>query len=326
MITARRLALGAGVVLAGMAAGCIGPASRGSFESNFTVSGPAHLYLTNGSGSTRITAGTSGQVQIHGDFRVRTLPWEDSRRRAEDISRHPPVRQEGSLIRVGFERFHGGDVSVDYVIQVPPETEVRVADGSGDVSVSGVAGPVTLASGSGDVTLSQIQGGVHSTSGSGNVHADGIKGSAEITAGSGDITLNTIGGVVRVTTGSGNITVSSPGDTVSLRNGSGDIRVTGASSDLRVHTGSGTVRVAGSPAMGAYWELRAGSGDVGLTVPSTATFRFYAQTHMGDIQSSVPMTIIEKTKRELRGVVGQGSARVEVETGSGDIRLESSRP
>jgi DUF4097 and DUF4098 domain-containing protein YvlB len=111
-----------------------------------------------------------------------------------------------------------------------------------------------------------------------------------------------------------------------LRNGSGDIHVAGATADLRVHTGSGTVSVEGSPASGAYWEVRAGSGDVSLNVPSSAGFRFYAQTRLGDIHSSLPMTILEQSKREIRAVVGQGSARVEVRTGSGDVRLNSSRP
>lgn len=326
MIAKGNITLAAALLLAGSTAACIGPASQGSFQKNFTVTGPAHLYLSNGSGSTRITAGAPGQVLVHGNFQIRTLPWESSTHRAAEISQNPPVRQEGSLIRVGFDRFHGGSLSVDYVISVPPDTEVRVIDGSGDVSVSGVTDAVSVTAGSGDITLSQIQGGIHTTAGSGNLHADSIKGSAEITAGSGDIVLNSVGGAVRVTTGSGDITLTSPGNTVSLRNGSGDIRVTGAASDLRVHTGSGTVRVQGSPSTGAYWELRSGSGDIGINVPSDAAFRFYAHTRRGEIRSSLPLTILEQSKRELRAVLNQGAARVEVETGSGDIRLDSSRP
>ena len=106
-------------------------------------------------------------------------------------------------------------------------------------------------------------------------------------------------------------------------NGSGDIRVTGASSDLRIHTGSGTVTVAGSPSTGAYWELHAGSGDIVLNVPPNAGFHFNAQTRKGDIESHLPLTVLERSRRELRAVLGQGTARVEVETTTGDIRLNS---
>jgi DUF4097 and DUF4098 domain-containing protein YvlB len=326
MTTARGVVLGATLALAGLASGCIGPTSRGSFERTLTVTGPTRLYLTNGSGSARISAGASGQVHVRGEFRVRTLPWENSARRAADLAQDPPIRQEGSLIHIGLERYRGGNVSVDYDIEVPPETEVRAIDGSGDLSIGEIAGPVNLTTGSGDLTVKQIQGDVHAVTGSGDIHVESIKGAVELTAGSGDVVLGGIGGVVRVNTGSGDITLTSPGDTVTLRNGSGDIRVTGASSDLRIRTGSGTVNVDGSPSTGAYWEIHAGTGDVSLRVPPTAAFRFYARTRMGDIRSSLPLTILERSKREIRAVVGEGSARVEVQTGTGDVRLNSSRP
>ncbi len=324
MNIAKRMLLGAVVLLAGVSVGCIGPVVRGNFDRTLTVTGPARLYLSNGSGSTRIHAGAPGQIHIHGDFRVRGWLWGNPRRSAAELSQNPPIRQEGSLVHVGSPQFGAGAVSISYTVEVPPNTEVRVTTGSGDLNVGGIAGPVTATTGSGDVQMSEIQGDVNATAGSGDMRMEGIQGSAEITAGSGDVEMRSIGGRVRVKTGSGDITLSSPGNTVTVRNGSGDIRVTGASSDLRIRTGSGTVTVAGSPSVGSYWELHAASGDINLTVPPNAAFRFHAQSRMGSIQSHVPMTIVEQSRRELRAVVGQGSARVEVETASGDVRLNSS--
>lgn len=322
----RRLVLVAVVLTTGLGVGCIGPSVRGNFDRNLTVAGPSRLYLSNGSGSARIEAGPPGRIHVHGEFRVRSWLWGNPHRSAARLSQNPPIRQEGSLVHVGFAQFRAGDVSVDYTIEVPPDTEIRAIDGSGDLTVTGVAGPVTATVGSGDLNLREIQGNVRITAGSGDIRIRNVHGSTEITSGSGDVTLGPIGGRVRVTTGSGDITLTRPGNAVTLRNGSGDIRVTGASSDLRIHTGSGTVTVAGSPSTGAYWELHAGSGDVSLTVPPNASFRFHAHTRMGDIQSQLPMTILDRGHRELRAVVGRGTARVEVETGTGDIRLHPSRP
>jgi hypothetical protein len=314
------------VLLAGVSVGCIGPVASGNFDRTLTVTGPGSLYLSNGSGSTQIHAGAPGQIHIHGEFRLRGWLWGNPHRSAAELSENPPIRQEGSLVHVGSPQFGVRSASINYTIEVPPNTEVRVTTGSGDVNVGGIAGPVTATTGSGDVQMSEIQGDVHVTAGSGDMRMDGIKGSAEVTAGSGDVEMKSVGGRVRVKTGSGDITLSAPGNAVTLSNGSGDIRVTGASSDLRVRTGSGTVSVSGSPSAGSYWELHAASGDVALNVPSTAAFRFHAQSRMGDIQSRLPMTIVEKSRHELRAVIGQGSARVEVETGTGDIRLNSSQP
>jgi len=323
MNTARRMLLGAVVLLAGISVGCIGPVVHGNFDRTLTVTGPARLYLSNGSGSVRIHAGPPGQIHIHGEFRVRGWLWGNPRHSANELSQNPPILQEGSLIRVGAPEFHVGNVSIDYTIEVPADTEVRATAGSGRLAIAGVAGPVAATVGSGDVNLSEIQGNVRATAGSGEVRIEGVQGSAEITAGSGDVQLRSVGGRVRVTTGSGDITLSSPGNAVTLHNGSGDIRVTGAASDLRIHTGSGTVNVAGSPSTGAYWEFHSASGDIVINVPPNAGFHFNAQTRMGDIESRLPLTILERSRRELRAVLGQGTARVEVETASGDIRLNS---
>ncbi len=323
MKASRQLLLGAALVLAGLGSACIGPTAGGSFNRTLTVSGPVRLFLTNGSGTARINAGPPGQVQIHADFRVRAWLWGNPQRRVAEIIQNPPIRQEGSLIRVGFEHTAGGEVSADYTIEVPADTEVHSVNGSGDVTAAGLAGPVSVTAGSGDVRLNRIQGDAHTTAGSGDVQMNDIHGSAEVTAGSGDVVLTSVGGRVRVTAGSGDITLTSPGNAVSLRNGSGDIRVAGAAADLRIHSGSGTITVSGSPANGAYWELHNGSGNITLSVPADASFRFFGQTRLGEVQSGIPLTIIERQKHELRAVVGQGAARVEAESATGNIRLRS---
>lgn len=324
MRVARQLLLGSALLLAGLASACVGPAARGSFDRTLTVTGPVRLYLTNSSGGSRITAGPPGRVSIHADFRVRAWLWGNPGRSVRGIEQNPPVRQEGSLIYVGQQHSAGDSISADYTIEVPPDTSLRSVAGSGKIAVTGLAGPLTVTAGSGDLNLSRIGGDVHATDGSGDIRMEQVKGAAEITNGSGDVTLHSMGGRVRVTAGSGDITLTSAGDAVTLHNGSGDIRVTGAAADLRVHSGSGTLSVSGAPSGGAYWELHTGTGDVRLMVPVNASFRFFAHSRNGDIRSDIPWTVLERRGHELRAVVGKGDARIEVRTGTGDIRL--SRP
>jgi DUF4097 and DUF4098 domain-containing protein YvlB len=61
---------------------------------------------------------------------------------------------------------------------------------------------------------------------------------------------------------------------------------------------------------------------VTLNVPSDASFRLYAHTTSGDIDAAIPI-VMEGTagKHELRARIGDGKARVEIQTSSGGISL-----
>lgn len=320
-----KILLGAAIMVAGMASACGGPSIGGSFDRTLNAGEATRLELVNGSGPARITAGAPGQVHIHGDFLARAWPWGNARQLAEQITQNPPIRQSGGLIAVGFDypRFGGVSFQVNYIIEVPPDTQVHTICGSGNATVAGIAGPVDMTTGSGNLTASQIQGDVHANTGSGDIRLAAVQGEAEVRAGSGEVDLREIRGEVRVTAGSSDITITGPGSSIEVFSGSGDIHVNGASDDVRVHTGSGNMIVAGLPSPGAYWDIHTASGSVTLNVPASASFRFYATTHLGEIHSDLPLTIEESSRRALRAVAGQGSARVEVATISGDIQLHS---
>jgi DUF4097 and DUF4098 domain-containing protein YvlB len=89
---------------------------------------------------------------------------------------------------------------------------------------------------------------------------------------------------------------------------------------LRASSGSGSLTIDGNPAPNSYWDLRTGSGAINLSVPTGASFRLYARSHRG-IHCDLPLMIEEQNRREIRGRVGDGSARVQMQTGNGAIRL-----
>lgn len=294
----------------------------GSFDRTFTVNGPVRIELDNGSGDVRLSQGSDSQVVIHCQFHVHVWPGQDPHSRIADVAAHPPVAQDSGLIRIGNDVQHWSDVEFDYTIQVPQATEVHLVTGSGDMVISGIRGPATLSTGSGDVTADRIGNDTIVKTGSGTVQLSDIAGEVEATAGSGDITLNHVQRAARVHTGSGDITFDSPGESASIIAGSGDIQISNPAGDLRVRTGSGEIDINGNPSASAFWELHTGSGDVTLDVSSSSSFRFYAHTVYGSIDTSIPVNITEKTSsHDLRGTVGSGQARVEVETSSGDIQI-----
>jgi DUF4097 and DUF4098 domain-containing protein YvlB len=102
----------------------------------------------------------------------------------------------------------------------------------------------------------------------------------------------------------------------------GDVTFAHASDDLRVHTSSGNITVDGNPGSSNFWELHTNSGDVVLRLPANPSFRLEARSSSGDIEASVPLTLDgSASKHEMRARLGDGKARVEIQTSSGSITL-----
>lgn len=311
------------IVSVALLAGCVaGPGIRGTFDRTLNVNGPVQLELSTGSGDVHVTTGPAGQVQIHGVIHAHGWSDEDARGKLNEIESHPPISQDDNLIRVGGTGFGSGNASIDYTITVPANTELHSHAGSGDVDVNGIQGPANFVAGSGNVVASGIGGDVQIVAGSGDVKVLGVQGQAQVSTGSGDIGVHDAKGAVRLHTGSGDVDVEHPSDAVVAETGHGDITVNGATADLRVRTGSGTVSIGGNPGADNYWDIHASSGDVTLQIPSNASFELYARTGSGDINTQVPI-VMEGTagKHELRARVGDGKARVEIQTSSGSVTL-----
>lgn len=309
--------------LALAAVGCVGvgPSASGTFERTLTVTGPVRLELINGSGNAQITAGEAGEVHIRGEVRVRTWPGGDLERLLKEFTNNPPIEQHGNLIHVGDRRARGYSASVSYTISVPAKTELQATVGSGHVEVRGIYGPAKMTTGSGSIIAENIREGAEVTAGSGGIAVANVEGGVHATTGSGGISMNEIRGDIRAMTGTGGITIADAGGRISAKTGSGGVTVSGATSDLRASTGSGHITIEGNPTPNSYWEMRTGSGGVEINVPADASFRLFAHASSGRIETNLPITIEERTKRELRGRIGAGAARVEVRTGAGAIHI-----
>jgi DUF4097 and DUF4098 domain-containing protein YvlB len=311
-------------VVAGAAlGGCVThSAATGTFERTFNVSGPVRLELSNGSGDARVTAGPPGEVRIHAEFRVNPWPWENAQNRLQEVESKPPVAQEGNLIHIGGSVLQTSKMSVDYTISVPPDTQLHGITGSGGMDVKGIEGPANFVTGSGKISAADLAGDVQALAGSGEIRLSNIAGQVQVTVGSGNVDLSAVRGEIRAQAGSGEMQIKQPKNTVVATTGSGSIRVTGASTDLRLRTGSGNIAIDGNPGASSYWDFRASSGSVTLKVPPAASFRLYARSSSGEIDAAIPI-VMEGTagKHELRARIGDGKARVEIETSSGSIAL-----
>jgi hypothetical protein len=321
----KRSATLASALLAVTCLAACGPESSAvaTVDRTYNVSGPVRLELTNGSGSSRVSVGSPGEVRIHAELRVHDWPWDDPDRKLRELVAHPPFSQEGDLIHIGASGWTPTDFSADYTVTVPPDTQMRGFSGSGNLQVDGIAGPASFTVGSGNIRATGIQNDLHVVVGSGNATFTDAKGRIDATTGSGEVVVRGAKGDVHARTGSGEISIEQPGGNVEAMAGSGNIEVRDATADLRLHSGSGEITIDGNPGPANFWDVRASSGDVSLRVPSSASFRFYAHSSSGDINVSGPSVSETSSsgRHDYEARIGDGKARVEIETSSGSISL-----
>jgi hypothetical protein len=141
--------------------------------------------------------------------------------------------------------------SVDYVLEVPRDTDVRVVAGTGDLHAEHLDGSADLRSGTGDLNAEDVRGALHLKADTGDVHVEGPGRVVSVETGTGDVDVVAAEArSIAVQTGTGdiNITVPDTSYAVDAQSDSGDDHV-GVDQDdaaprrLSAHTGTGDVHV-----------------------------------------------------------------------------------
>ena len=256
--------------------------AEATFDRTLTFNGKLDLQVLNGAGNIHFTTGPAGHVRIHG--RVHSSRAGEAAQ-VNEIAGNPPIVQNGDVVRIGAQhRLRTNHIQIDYEIEAPADSMLEAESGSGNITDEGVGQGAKLTTGSGDVRATKLLGGF------------------------------------KVETGSGNITVRDAGaGEAKAEAGSGDIEIDGVRGALKAQAGSGNIRVVGSPT--TAWKLETGSGNVDLT-PGSAGLTLDAFTGSGRISSERAMEMKTSAHgHQMTGQLNGGGPSVQIETGSGDIRV-----
>ncbi len=278
------------------------------FERNLPVDPQGSLEAVNGSGNIKIVAGEDRAVHVTGAVRAERNWFGEGATQAEvdRVCRDPPIRATGSTVHVGpLPSELPRHITVDYFIQVPRLFYVAATSSSGDLGFGGLGGPVKAQTGSGDVRASNLAGGARLDTGSGDIDATGLSGYTQLHTASGGIRAR----------------FSGPGD-VRAESSSGDVHLDEVRGSLQAHAASGEIEVSGRPT--GDWRIETASGNVRLHVGAGTGFSLDAQASSGDVGSSLPLAAQEGEDREhsFHGKVAGGGPAVQVNTASGDIRVD----
>ena len=249
-------------------------AEQGSFDRTLQVSGAVDLDAKTDSGSITVTAGSSGSLHVHAIIKA-DHGWfgsGDVQQRIEELERHPPVEQNGSRIRIGYvhDRNLLKDISIQFDIQTPTNTQLRAHADSGGIQVEGIKGPVDAKTDSGGIRIRDVKGEVHANADSGGIHLDHIDGAVYAKVDSGGIEADEVAGSIEAQADSGAIrlTQTQPAP-IQAKTASGGVHVKlapGAGYNLSIDTESGPIRVPAMTVRSSFSEHHA-EGQVGSGGP-----------------------------------------------------------
>lgn len=211
----------------------------------------------------------------------------------------------------------------DVRVLVPAGRTVEVHQGVGRVQVANVDGRLRVRTSAASVRTQGTRGRLDVEVGSGAVEVRDAQGEVSLSAGSGAVTLAGVRGTrVDVETGSGAVTATDVrAQELSVDVGSGAVRASGVHArEVEVETGSGSVDLA-LAADARRVTVDTGSGGVTLSLPPGFGADLVVSTGSGGISVDVPVTGRQSRRGSFRGRIGDGGGRVEIDTGSGGVRV-----
>jgi DUF4097 and DUF4098 domain-containing protein YvlB len=132
--------------------------------------------------------------------------------------------------------------SIDVVIQLPTDSDVRGEADLGDFQADGVLGTVVLKTDLGAVRLAET-GPLNLRGGVGGIVVEGVSGSAEVHSGSGDIQIGAVDGTVDVSTGNGKVRIGVVTGPVNVKTTNGSVSVDRALTDITAASSNGEARI-----------------------------------------------------------------------------------
>jgi DUF4097 and DUF4098 domain-containing protein YvlB len=261
---------------------------------------------------TTVSVGRNATIDlslISGEIKVTS--WDKPQVQIRASTDEGDLRFEASQSRVSLDiEQDNGDGDTHFELIVPRDARVLAAGVSGDVSVRGV-------------------NEVEATSVSGDVEVNGVAKRASLQTVSGEIRGGDIGGPVKANDVSGDITLSGVAGELNVQTVSGEMKLHDVkSSYVRTQTVSGDLEFDGTiDAKGSY-EFHSHSGSMTVTVPRGTGATVSMRGFSGELNSSCPMTLQPGgTTGQGRGknmtfTIGDGGARLNFETFSGDVNLK----
>jgi DUF4097 and DUF4098 domain-containing protein YvlB len=275
------------VLLAGLSAAVAGAQQT---DTTFAVPAEGLLRLDNHQGSVRVRS------------------WERNSMRV--VASHPSaarirIRRTQTIVRIEAEGPGASGRRVDFEITLPRAygvtidavyAEATVQDVDGPISIENVQGDLVVRGGRGDVRLESVEGDVLVENVRGRVHAETVNKNIRVTGATGDVDAESVNGSIHI--------AAVDGLSVSAESVNGSLQFDGA------------IRP------GGRYRLSSHNGSIRVNVPAGTDATVSVATHTGNVEADFPVQLTNMvTRGRMSFVLGDGGARLDLESFSGTIRL-----
>jgi DUF4097 and DUF4098 domain-containing protein YvlB len=257
-------------------------------DTTVPVRAGARLDVDNFGGEIAVKTWTKNAVRVEASHSSR------DRIRIDASEQHVRVKSEGRR----------GPSQVDYNITVPTwmaltlggvYTDIHVSGADNEVTAETVQGEITVLGGSGNVSLKSVQGAVTLEKARGRIDLSSVNEEIKATGISGDLSAETVNGDIRL------------------------IQIESANVDA--NTVNGDVIYDGTIKDGGRYRFSTHDGSLHIAVPEKANVSVSVGTFNGEFNACFPVELRAKTKHRFTFTMGSGSARLELESFNGDIKL-----
>lgn len=240
-----------------------------------------------------------------GDVVIRTWARSAVRVQTSGSSRsHLAIDQTASVINIHSAGGRGGPPDMDYTLTIPTWLAVRLSGVTAEMRLEGVQGSVSAETVEGDVTLVGGGGLVSLRSVEGEVSLRDAKGKIDVNSVNSDVNVRNVSGELQAETVNGDVNlIQVQSDNVEATTVNGDINY------------DGTIRANGRYRMTTH------NGDVTIVIPEGTGAQISVSTFQGDFESAFPVTLTERHGKRFDFTIGNGSARIELESFGGTIHL-----
>jgi len=208
------------------------------------------------------------------------------------------------VVRVKSESRRGPSQVVDYEITVPAAMALALSGVYTDISVEGSQG---------EITAETVQGTVNVSGGVGTVSLKSVQGDVTLEKARGRIDLSSVNETIKASQISGDISAETVNGDISL------VQIESANTEAT--TVNGDVTYDGTIKDGGRYRFSTHDGDLRVSVPEKASVSVSVSTFNGDFSACFPVQLTGKTKHRFSFTIGSGTARLELESFDGDIRL-----
>jgi len=259
--------------------------------------------------TVNVTKGTKLSVNnFAGDVNIKAWDRDAVRVQVTHSDRETvDIKQAESTLTIRSKSTRGGPSrSLDYQISVPNWMAVSVNGTYADVMAEGLGGDVTVETTHGDIT---VRGG------SGFVSLKTVQGEVTVEKAKGRVEVRAINEGIRLADISGDLSAESTNGSIILD------RIDSSNVDL--YTVNGNISYDGPIKDRGLYRLTTHNGMIAVPIAERANVTLSARTYNGSVRSTfqLPGDTSERRSKRVNLTLGNGSARLELESFSGTIAL-----